>query len=77
VEEKHIKPETETNTQSNNNNNNNNNNSSYAYVWSEKWPLNRTERRKTETAEVRFLRSATGYALIDHIRNTECITNIL
>jgi hypothetical protein len=36
---------------------------------SENWALNRSERRKVVTAEIRFLKRVSGYALTDHVRN--------
>ena len=37
---------------------------------SENWALNRSGRRRIETAETRFLRRVSGHTLRDHIRNT-------
>jgi hypothetical protein len=37
---------------------------------SEYWALNRSERKETEAAEIRFLRPVSGYTLTDHVPNT-------
>jgi hypothetical protein len=37
---------------------------------SESWTLNRSERRKIESAKMRFLRRVSGYTHTDHIPNT-------
>ncbi|PSN31708.1 hypothetical protein C0J52_28469 [Blattella germanica] len=37
---------------------------------SDNWALNRSGRRRIETAEMRFLRRVSGHTLRDHIRNT-------
>jgi hypothetical protein len=36
----------------------------------ENWALNRVDRRKIETAEMKFLRRVAGYSLRDEVRNT-------
>jgi hypothetical protein len=36
----------------------------------ENWVLNTVDRRKTETAETKFLRRVAGYTLRDEVRNT-------
>jgi hypothetical protein len=36
----------------------------------ENWALNRVDRRKIETAEIKFLRRVAGYTLRDEVRNT-------
>jgi hypothetical protein len=36
----------------------------------ENWALNRVDRRKIETAEMKFLRRVAGYTLRDEVRNT-------
>jgi hypothetical protein len=36
----------------------------------ENWTLNRVDRRKIETAEMKFLRRVAGYTLRDEVRNT-------
>jgi hypothetical protein len=38
---------------------------------SENWTKNLSDERKTESAEMRFLRPAAGYTLLDQKRNTE------
>jgi hypothetical protein len=37
----------------------------------ENWTLNKTDRRKIETAEMNFLRSLAAYTLMDHKYNTD------
>jgi hypothetical protein len=36
----------------------------------ENWALNRADRRKIETAEIKFLRRVAGFTLRDEVRNT-------
>jgi riboflavin synthase alpha subunit len=36
----------------------------------ENWALNRSEKRKIERAEMRFLRRVSGHTLTGHVRNT-------
>jgi hypothetical protein len=36
----------------------------------ENWALNRVDRRKIETAEIKFLRRVAGYNLRDEVRNS-------
>jgi hypothetical protein len=36
----------------------------------ENWALNRSERRKVVTAEIRFLKRVSGYTLTDHVCGT-------
>jgi hypothetical protein len=36
----------------------------------ENWALNRVDRRKIETAEMKFLRRVAGYTVRDEVRNT-------
>jgi hypothetical protein len=38
----------------------------------ENWAPNRSKRRETETAEMRLLRSVSGYTLTGHAPNTSC-----
>ena len=38
---------------------------------SENWFLNRSDKRKVEAAEMRFLRPTPGYMLLDKISNTD------
>jgi hypothetical protein len=38
---------------------------------SENWTINRSDRRKTESAEMKFLRSVAGYILLDQKRSTD------
>jgi hypothetical protein len=45
-------------------------NRSCAYEWSENWALNKSERRKTEIAEMCFLRHVSWYTLTDYVLST-------
>jgi hypothetical protein len=45
-------------------------NISYPFYFIENWALNRVDRRKIETAEMKFLRRVTGYTLRDEVRNS-------
>jgi hypothetical protein len=38
---------------------------------SENWAINRSDKRKTELAEMKFLRSVAGYTLLDQKRSTD------
>jgi hypothetical protein len=38
---------------------------------SENWTINRTDNRKIEAAEIKFLRNLAGYTLIDQKCNTD------
>jgi hypothetical protein len=38
---------------------------------SENWPLNRSDKRKIEAAEMRFLRPRAGYTLLDKKRSSD------
>ena len=42
----------------------------------EKWTLNRSDRRKIETAEMKFLRSVAGYTLFDKKHNEDIRTEL-
>jgi hypothetical protein len=43
---------------------------------SENLALNRSELRKTDTAEMRFLRHISGYTSTDHVRNTTVLNTL-
>jgi hypothetical protein len=38
---------------------------------SENWTRNRSDKRKIESVEMRFLHSVAGYTLLDHKRSTD------
>jgi hypothetical protein len=38
---------------------------------SENWTINRSDKEKTESAEMQFLRSVAGYTLLDQKRSTD------
>jgi hypothetical protein len=38
---------------------------------SDDWTINRSDKRKTESAEMRFLRPIAGYTLLDQKRSTD------
>jgi hypothetical protein len=38
---------------------------------SENWTINRSEKKKIESAEMEFLRSVAGYTLLDQTRSTD------
>lgn len=42
----------------------------------ENWTLNRSDRRKIETAEMKFLRSVAGYTLLDKKHNEDIRTQL-
>jgi hypothetical protein len=37
----------------------------------ENWTINRSDKRKTESAKMKFLRSVAGYTLLDQKRSTD------
>ena len=44
--------------------------------YSEKWSLNRSDKRKIEAAEMRFLRLKVGYTLLDQKRSSDIINQL-
>jgi hypothetical protein len=38
---------------------------------SENWTINRSDKKKIESAEIKFLRSGAGYTLLDQKRSTD------
>jgi hypothetical protein len=38
---------------------------------SENWTINRSDKKKTESAEMKFLRLAAGYTVLDQKRSTD------
>jgi hypothetical protein len=43
---------------------------------SENWALNRSERRKIERAQMRFIRRVSGYTVTDRVRNAFQINSL-
>jgi hypothetical protein len=43
---------------------------------SENWTINRTDKTKIESAEIKFLRSVAGYTLLDQKRSTDIFSEL-